>query len=65
MLIALARGIHKYFPEEETVIVNTINEKGVPFILIDRLMTYLQGDDSAQEESGYLILEFFIYLLKN
>lgn len=62
MLIALMRGYYTYSNEDELLISQDCSS--VPFLLLGNLLSYLYRNDSAQLESGYLIIEFLIHLLK-
>lgn len=62
MLVALMRGYYTYSNDDELLVSQDCNN--VPFLLLGNLLSYLYRNDSAQLESGYLIIEFLIHLLK-
>lgn len=54
MLIALMRGYYTYLSDDELLVSQDCNN--VPFLLLGNLLNYLYRNDSAQLESGYLII---------
>lgn len=62
MLIALMRGLYSFSSQNQLQITEDYSNIPLPFL--SSLVSYLYRNDSAQLESGYLILEFLLHLLK-